>query len=533
MPKPLQDCRTLTFILFSLLFSTINLSAQNRPNILVIIADDVGIDAISAYGLGMNLPSTPNIDALISEGILFTNAWSYPTCAPSRASMLTGRFGNKNGVMQSGPNLANNQNTIFEQIETITNGAYADAVIGKWHLGNDNSPNTQGVDHYIGSIPCCVPDYNDWERTENGVTNPSTEYVTTHYTDEAIDWLDNQTAPWLLWVAHNAPHSPFHIPPDSLYTWPQTNGNQNQFMCMIESVDHEVGRLYNSLTQEQKDSTLIIFVGDNGTPNNVLQEYPNMHGKGTLYEGGIRVPMFVTGYGVTRMNEQEDALVSFSDIFATVTELLGTDLQGGIDNSFSFYPLLSDQNAAQKRYNYSELGTNNTARAIRNNQYKLIQQSDGSQEFFDLQNDPLETTDLLINGLSADQQIVIEELENEADSIFYSWSCNDGIKNGDEAAIDCGGSSCFPCLLDAVEETTAENETLIFPNPAANYIHVQSKKKLIQEIKIYDALGQLVFFKNNINAFAEKVNLEGLNPQVYIMHLSFGDRLEVHRFVRD
>ena len=432
----------------------LDIQAQSRPNILVIIADDMGTDAFAPYNIGTDLPNTPHLDSLAQQGVLFRNAWGYATCAPSRASLMTGRYGNKNGIVRSGPDLPDEEITLFEHIETITSGEYVNAVFGKWHLGNANHPNTQGVDHYDGNLFAGVDDYFSWERTINGTIDISDTYVTTYITEEAIDWVDNQSQPWLLWMAYNAPHGPVHLPPDSLYTRTSTDSNFDRYMCMIESVDHEVGRLYKSLSPEEKENTILIFVGDNGTPNSRLQTYPSRHGKGTLYEGGIRVPMFVTGYGVSRIGEQEEAMVSFSDVFATITELLGTDLPGGIDNSFSFYPLLSDAEAKTRTFNYSELQDGELDRAIRNEQYKLIIRSDGSEEFFDLIADPFERIDLMQNGLTVEQILIKEALLAEADQIFQSWSCNDQIQNGDEEGIDCGGSSCKLCTVTSNEAET-------------------------------------------------------------------------------
>lgn len=445
-------------------FMIINLQGQNRPNILLLIADDMGTDAFSPYNIGVDQPHTPVLNSMMSEGILFMNAWGYPLCAPSRASLITGRYGNKNGVMRIGPNLPVSEVTIFEHLSTITNDEYADALFGKWQLGGADNPNNQGVDYYAGNSSPGFSDYYNWRRTINGVTDMSDTYLTTYLTDEAINWVDNQEKPWFLWMAYNTPHSPYHLPPDSLYTRTQTTSSTDMYMCMIESLDHEVGRLYNSLTQEEKDSTIIIFIGDNGTPNTHLQGYPRRQGKGSLYEGGVRVPMFVTGYGVERVNEQEDALVSFTDILATLTELLGVDLPGGIDNSFSFYPLLSNATADARKYNYSEVDDEGVDRAIRNDQYKLIIRDDGSQEVYDLVQDPLEEVDIA-RGLTADQMLIVAELKAEADSIFTSWSCNDGIQNGDEEDIDCGGSSCQACLTTSVEKITDDSAIKLYPNP--------------------------------------------------------------------
>ena len=124
--------------------------AQNQPNILVVITDDMGVDAMSWYGIGEEQPNTPNLDNLKNEGILFNNAWGYAKCSPSRATILTGRYGSKNGVIRAGPDLPLDEVTIFEHIDDLTDGAYADALFGKWHLGDEQSPNLQGVDHFVG-----------------------------------------------------------------------------------------------------------------------------------------------------------------------------------------------------------------------------------------------------------------------------------------------------------------------------------------------------------------------------------------------
>jgi arylsulfatase A-like enzyme len=169
--KPSAISSRLLVILFTLV--TTSSLAQNRPNILILITDDMGVDAFSPYQLGTDVPNTPNLNAMASNGLLFNNAWAYPTCAPSRAALITGRYGNKNGITRSGPNLAEEEISLFEYIDTLTNGAYADAVFGKWHLGNANSPNTQGADYYTGNLFSGVSDYYKWERTTNGVTDTS------------------------------------------------------------------------------------------------------------------------------------------------------------------------------------------------------------------------------------------------------------------------------------------------------------------------------------------------------------------------
>lgn len=435
-------------IVFSALFYACFVSAQ--PNVLVIVADDMGLDAMNGYDVGSNsLPITPNLDALRTQGLLFNNAWVSPACSPTRATILSAQYGNKTGVLSVPGNLSLSYETIFEKIADQSNNTYATAAFGKWHLGgsNDDHPNLQGVQHFAGVTAGVVPDYNAWNFNENGTVSATTEYATTKFTNDAIDWIDNQTQPWFVWMAHVAPHTPFHIPPDpATYSQTNTNGNRNKFIAMIEALDYEIGRLYNSLTETEKDNTLIIFIGDNGTSNLILRGFPSGHGKGSLYEGGIRVPMFATGFGVNRTNEVENGLVQGLDIYATILDVIGGDLSNGIFNSRSFKDVLSDANATTNPYNFTEYVSNSaTGVAIRNEQYKLIDYADGTQEFFDLVNDPLETTELITNGLTSEQMNILAELETEADQRISAWSCQDLIKNGDEEEVDCGGSFCQDC----------------------------------------------------------------------------------------
>ncbi|MEM7102754.1 MAG: sulfatase-like hydrolase/transferase [Bacteroidota bacterium] len=507
--------------------------SQNRPNILILIADDMGTDAMGVYGIGTDQPNTPNLDGMLDDGLLFTNAWAYPTCAPSRASLLTGRYGNKNGVIRSGPNLPNEEVTIFEHLKAITNNGYAAAAFGKWHLGNANHPNNNGLDYFAGSLFSGVDDYYHWERVVNGVTDTSQTYVTSYITDEAINWIDNHTEPWIVWMAYNAPHGPIHLPPDSLYTRIDTASNFDKYICMIESVDHESGRLYNSLTQAEKDSTIIIFVGDNGTPNGQLQTFPNGHGKSTLYEGGINIPMFITGYGVGRENEIDDALVSFSDVFATITELLGFDLPGGIDNSFSFHQLLSDATAPTRTYNYSEFGDLETDRAIRNAQYKLITRFDGTQEFFDLLADPYEENDLIMGNPDMAMQQIIDELQSESDSIFLSWSCNDDILNGEEEDIDCGGNSCAPCLTVSIEEPLINDaEILVYPNPASSLLNIDSGADILKSIRCFDYSGRQIYAQQHLSTTKTNIDLSNLPAGIYILEVVVDDKAYLQTFVK-
>ena len=416
------------------------LSAQtdpNQPNILVIIADDLGVDPMQGYLEGGIKANTPNINRLAERGITFTNAWTPPQCAPTRAAMVSGKIGSKTGVVEVPGELTTAHTSIFNELDNRTNGAYSNAVIGKWQIGprnNLNQPADHGVDHYDGIYVGAVNDYFSWQKTTNGRTSTVNQYLTSHLTDQSIDWVNQQSQPWLLWLAHIAPHSPFHTPPADLFTSPATD-QLTRYIAMIESMDTEIGRLLANIPQDVLDNTVILFIGDNGTPNNVLQIYGNRRGKSSMYEGGVNVPMVVAGAGVTRQNEREDKMVNAIDFYASILELAGADLPGGIHNSLSFKDLLSDSEAISRPYNYAEIEGDWT---IRNAQYKFIQLENGRQEFYDMLADPMEATNL-INNLTAEQEAIRAELEAEGIQMRASWSCNDLILNGNEVTIDdCG-----------------------------------------------------------------------------------------------
>ena len=417
------------------------LSAQtnpDQPNILVIIADDLGIDPIQGYLEGGTKANTPNLNRLAERGITFTNAWAPPQCAPTRAAMVSGKVGAKTGVIEVPGELTTTHTSIFRELDNRTNGAYANAVLGKWQLGarnNLNHPADHGVDHYNGILLGAVDDYSNWQKTTDGVNSRETQYLTSYLTDRAISWVNQQTQPWFLWMAHIAPHSPYHVPPSNLFTSSVNNNQQTQFIAMIESMDTEIGRLLENIPSEVLDNTVVLFIGDNGTPNGVLQTYPNRRGKSSLYQGGVHVPMIVAGAGVSRQNERENKMVNAVDFYATVLEIAGADLPGGIYNSLSFNELLSNAEAPSRPYNYAEIEGDWT---IRNAQYKFIQLANGTQEFYDLLADPLEVNNL-INNLTADQQAIKTELEEEGRTTRSGWSCNDLILNGTEVTIDdCG-----------------------------------------------------------------------------------------------
>ncbi|XMO87648.1 sulfatase-like hydrolase/transferase [Algibacter sp. AS12] len=434
--------------LFSLLLFTSILSGQQQsPNILLIIADDLGIDAVSGFGIEENVPVTPTLDTFRAEGISFTNCWAAPQCSPTRAAVMSGKFGIKTGVMRPPLVLETTHTSLFTKIKEQSITDYSMAVIGKWHIGGNSSSNyghpaDSGVPYYEGVFTAQVDDYYNWTKLNaQGNEEQITEYATTHLTNSAISWVGNQTKPWFLWLSHVAPHVPFQAPPAGTYTTTPTD-DRSTYLSMIENLDYEIDRLIKSMDAETLENTVIIFIGDNGTPGRANTYWPNGHAKASLYEGGVRVPMIITGKSVARVNEVEAGLTQATDLHATILELAGVPLLGGTENSLSLKPALSFSNQISRAINYTDYESNNTESwATRNATYKLIEDENGNQELYNIVDDIMEETNL-IGNLSTEQETIKTMLEQEAQVIRTDWSCNDGIQNGTETTIDDCNNTC-------------------------------------------------------------------------------------------
>lgn len=401
------------------------LPSVESPNILLIIADDLGKDALNGFTEGSIKPTTPHIDGIRNSGVSFDNLWVYPTCTPTRSSIITGKYGYRTGVKWAGDELASSELTLQKFISDGTNGKYASAIIGKWHLSGSNAsvnPESFGIDHYAGLIRGAVSDYYQWQLTEDGIGSQQTGYSTETFTDLSIDWVKDQTKPWFLWLAYNAPHTPFHVPPANMHNQGNlpayTTGLDPipYYMAAIEAMDFQIGRLLDNIPTEERENTVIIFLGDNGTPADAAQSpYSATSAKGTLAQGGINVPMFISGQGVSRTGT-DDNLITSTDLFATISELAGLSTPQ-INDSKSFKSLLT-QSSLIRSYQYSEMDDGNMdAWTIRNSRYKLITNANGNEELYDLLNDPYELSDLLSGTLSSDEVNAKLELEAELSEV--------------------------------------------------------------------------------------------------------------------
>ena len=432
--------------LVGLMVLVLSSTQAKANNVLLIIADDFGVDSHGLYGIGSSTAPTPTIDELALDGVQFLRAWSNPICSPTRATLLTGRYSFRTGVGfpvggEPSHQIRLNEFTLPDALSQL---GYRSAAIGKWHLSGDSNgeglnPNFMGFDHYSGSLAGFIPDYYNWTKTVNGVNSTVTNYATTENVDDALAWISGQgSSPWFLWLAFNAGHSPFHKPPNELHSYDSLSGTQQDinydpvpyYQAMIEAMDTEIGRLLSSIDLASTD---IIFIGDNGTPSQVaVPPADSSRVKATLYQGGVWVPWIVSGPSVIGLPRTNSALVNTTDIFATIIELAG----GVVDNvvpasvthdSISILPLLEDpalgvlrNHVVAERFRVTTVARD--GKTIRNDEFKLIRFDSGSEEFYDLFADETELLDLLGETLTATEQANYDSLTAELDNLLLNLS---------------------------------------------------------------------------------------------------------------
>jgi arylsulfatase A-like enzyme len=412
----------------------------SQTNVLLIIADDLGMDSLSAFNSYTNsmpapsFPPTPTIDNIQANGITFSRFYSYSTCSPTRAAIMTGRYSFRTGVTAPTPGsftLQANEFTLPEAL--IESGVISNrlASIGKWHLGADaDSPNDiGGWPHYSGSLGGGVSDFYSWPKTVNGSTTQNySTYATTDNVNDSIAWIDQQsTNSWFLWLAFNAAHTPHHRPPNDLHDYDgislggtqSENNSRPHFEAMVQAMDTEMARL---LTNVNLSVTTVIFMGDNGTLRGVVQPpFANTHGKGSIYEGGIRVPLLICGAAVSNglAGTTYDGLLHSTDLYATILELFGASAKELVPeelvlDSRSFAGVLRGEVYAR---NPSDImvqnETGSTGRGITQGDYKYIAFDSGTEEFYNVILDLPEETNLLSGVLTASEQTALDNLQEK------------------------------------------------------------------------------------------------------------------------
>lgn len=428
---------------------------QDRPNIIFILADDLGTDALEGAAWGNQLACrTPNLAQWSAQGRVFTSARVYPVCSPTRAALFSGREGLRTGVTgvlwpftpprdRRRLSLQAHEQTIAEALKAT---GYATILIDKWHVGWDEGrglrPLEQGFDVYY--------DYRETLLLDDPLVLGD-EHIsrTVDLAIEAVQNRPRQSDPYALFFcsldAHERTgdggpgnykwwkvHSDL-LPSGENYYSPQNDSPRNRYRAVVESMDTELFRLLRELgvvnaqgRYRPGSNTIVVFMADNGTPQTISLE--GDRAKGSLFEFGTRVPLIVFGAGVPGDGEAQTRPVSAVDLFETLADVAGVaaeDRGSAPRDSRSFADLIGYQRSGEARaYSVSAKGHPDdpalASVAITDGRYKVIARGGGpglaplsSDQFYDLVADPFERTDLVQSGMTPPQRAAYRTLRDE------------------------------------------------------------------------------------------------------------------------
>lgn len=419
----------LPLVLSFLMISCSTKHERGKPNIVFILADDLGYAQIGCYG--SNYYQTPNIDKLAEEGMRFTNAYAAcAVCSPTRASIMTGKYparlhltdfiagNNRDDYPLSQPDWQ--KYLPLEEItfaEILKQNGYNTAIFGKWHLSQEKmppeslpfNPDKQGFDETFVTYKPSGNMAQPWQDAENDAHNVDT------ITNLALDFIErNAKNPFFLFVSHNTIHDPLKEKQSTIEKYaavPESEKPENHAViaAMIERLDKSSGKIIDKIKELKLDEkTVIIFFSDNGGKHSYAAQTPLRAGKGWLYEGGIREPLIVKWTGTIASGTVSNSLVSSIDFLPTYFEICGIEeLPENVDGK-SFVSLFTQPEVPLHQHlfwhypHYHNGSKMKPASAVRSANYKLIEwhepylmQKENAWELFDLQNDIGETQNLV------------------------------------------------------------------------------------------------------------------------------------------
>ena len=423
---------TLT-ILTALLLGVFNVQANDRPNIILIMADDMGYEALSSNG--SESCKSPNLDKLAAKGVRFTNGFSNPICTPSRVKLMTGQYNVRNYVKFGW--LDREQTTFAHQLKAA---GYATAIAGKWQLGRDkDSP------QHFGFEQSCL-----WQHTRSGRSNEDGKKIDRRFvnpqlefsgvekdfnngeygpqvcTDFICDFIDkNKKKPFLVYYPMILTHCPFDPTPDSTDWDPKRLGSttykgdrndpQRHFRDMVAYADKAVGQIVSQLEKSGvRDNTLIIFTGDNGTDTPIVTPWNGkkvVGGKGTMSDTGTRVPLIVNWpAGIRKVGRVVDDLVEFTDVFPTICEVTTAKLpKNHPGDGASIVPVLRNQ-ADARRKDWIYIWYRKQV-MVRNKQYSFVANQDGSKAALTRYDSPFNGTKLKDSALTKTERALKKQFE--------------------------------------------------------------------------------------------------------------------------
>ncbi|WP_297337600.1 sulfatase [Algoriphagus sp.] len=411
------------FLIFGLGFFSV--AQEQKPNIILILADDLGYADLSLTG--SNQIQTPNIDAIAKSGVQFTQGYvSAPVCSPSRAGLLTGRnqvtFGydnnlaeNQKGFDPAFAGLPVDQKTMADRLKEA---GYVTGLVGKWHLGSQEQfhPLNRGFDefwgylggghHYFKSEPegkgYLTPLISNYKKPQ------AITYLTDDKGDECVDFIRRHSdEPFFLYASFNAPHAPLQATEEDLALFAHIQDpDRRTYLAMVHRLDQNVGKILNALESEGlEENTIVVFLSDNGGPvdSNASLNAPYNGQKGILLEGGLRVPFMIKWPAKIPANSRFDQAISSLDLMPTFLEAAGINFETEKLDGKNLMPYVLGEKSEAPHPSLTWRFT--ISAGILEDNWKLIRLPDRLPLLFDLSRDPSE-----LNNLANEYPEITQEL---------------------------------------------------------------------------------------------------------------------------
>lgn len=427
-------------IAFSVFFTVcINAASATNPNIIFIMADDLGRNDISFYGQGKNGVRTPHIDSLFKTGVSLPNFYANsPVCSPTRAALMTGLYPDHAGVpgvirQNAADNWGHLRSDVALLPERFKSLGYTTSMVGKWHLGfeSPNLPNERGFDHFHGFLGDMMDDYythlrggKNWMRLNRDEIKPeghATELFTAWAVEE-VEKRSKETKPFFLYVAFNAPHDPIQPTQESLervkQTRPEIDEKRARLIALIEHMDDGVGKLLQAVNKAGiEENTIVVFTSDNGGQKSHWADNGPWRGtKGEMYEGGLRVVCAARWPGQFPAGLQSNIPAATFDWYPTLLQVAGADANTIQVDGRSLARVLVNP-ADQAEFSGRELYfvrreggpafAGKTIESLRVGPWKLVLNTPFEPAgLFQLDDDPYETNDLSTSNLQKKREMI-------------------------------------------------------------------------------------------------------------------------------
>ena len=536
--------KKLKKILFVLLANLILIGCSQdsnktkRPNVIIVVTDDQGFGDLGYYGNPH--VQTPTLDSFAKESVRFDQFIVSPVCAPTRASLMTGRYSLRTGVRDTyrgGAIMATEEITVAEMLK---DAGYTTGMVGKWHLGDNypSRPQDQGFDFTLRHLSGGIGQPGDWPNTKkgqrsyfdpilwkNGEMFQSKGYCTDVFTEAAMDFVEaNKEQPFFLYLSYNAPHAPLQVPQEYYDRYkdidPSTGfendgtpfpemddrmkENARKVYAMVSNIDDNLKRLFKQLEDlKLEDNTLVIFMTDNGHQHD--RYAAGMRGrKSFVYEGGVRVPSFWRLPSKFKGDRDIKTPAAHYDILPTLADLCYGQLPSDrIIDGKSLVPLLSNENSTLDNRTFLRSWVrggpekyNNIS--IRKEQYKLVGNTEDTAgieafELFNILEDPYEQNNIIgTNNLEA------QKLKNEMDIWFDEMTSSPNFVNAQPAIV--GTVHENPSVLNLNDAVFERNEAMdqdiagweIVAAEAGNYdIRINLGRKSVSEVHLNFYVGDL------------------------------------------